>query len=193
MRAQAHTLEGIVAAMLILTSVIIALQVTAVTPLTASTASQHIETQEQASTAGMLSAARSDGLIRPTVLFWNETIAGYHNAGDSGYYATGPPTEFGSLLNETFNEAGYAFNVVARYTTSTGNLRERKIVYMGNPSDSASAASVTITLYDDDRLLDSSGAKTRKGLRSTPFFVDDVSPDSQVYAVIDVEVIVWRM
>lgn len=194
MRGQAHTLEGIVGAMLILSSVVIALQVTAVTPLTASTASQHIEMQEGASAAGILSAARSDNLIRPTLLHWNESGAKFHGAGRDGYYTQGgPPTAFGALLNETFSEEGYAFNVVARYVTAEGSIREREVVDMGHPSDSAASASYSVTLYDSDRIRDASGTKTTKTLAETPFFADDAASNSQVYAVVDVEVVVWRM
>lgn len=194
MRAQAHTLEGVVAAMLILTSVVIALQVTAVTPLTASTASQHIEMQERASASGVLAAARANGSVRPTLLYWNNTSARFHGSGSNGYYTTsGPPTAFGKLLNQTFTEDGYAFNVNARYVTRDGNIRERQIVHMGQPSDSATAASVTVTLYDRDVLLDADRESTLKELSSTAFFANDALPDSHVYAVVDVEVVVWRM
>lgn len=194
MRAQAHTLEGIVAAMLVITSVIVALQVTAVTPLTASTASQHIEMQEGATASGVLASARSERIIRPTLLYWNDSGARFHGSGESGYYTEGgPPTEFGAFLDDTFGEDGYAFNVVARYTTRDGSIRDRRVVHMGQPSDSAAAASYTVTLYDGDRLLDASGEKTNRTLSSTPYFADDVGQGDNVYAVVDVEVVVWRM
>lgn len=194
MRAQAHTLEGIVAAMLVLSSVVIALQVTAVTPLTASTASQHIEMQEGAAAAGVLSAAWSNDQIRPTLLYWNESGARFHGSGTNGYYTTGgPPTVFGNQLDDAFGEQGYAFNVVARYVRADGHIRERRVVYMGRPSDSAAASSVTVTLYDSDRLRDASGNQTDATLASSPFFIDDIDDQSNVYAVVEVEVIVWRM
>lgn len=194
MRAQAHTLEGIVAAMLVISSVVIALQVTAVTPLTASTASQHIEMQEGAAASGVLASARAEGIIRPTLLYWNDTGARFHGSGKSGYYTQGgPPTEFGEFLNNTFGEDGYAFNVVARYTTHDGTIRERRVVHMGQASDSAAAASYTVTLYESDRMLDASGSKTNRTLASTPYFANDIGHGDHVYAVIDVEVVVWRM
>lgn len=197
MRAQAHTLEGIVAAMLILTSIVIALQVTAVTPLTASTASQHIETQERASASGVLSSARSSDAIRPMLLYWNRTGARFHGSGENGYYATTDdiPVKmaFPELLNRSFGQNGYAFNVVARYVTPDSNIRERRIIYMGRPSDSAAASSVTVTLYDRDRVLDAGRHTTDANLSSSPFFADDIAPGSHVYTVVDVEVVVWRM
>ena len=93
-RGQAHVLEGIVAAMLILTSVIFALQVTAVTPLTASTANQHLQTQGSGTAAGLLAAADQRGTLRDTILYWNETGGRFHDSGDSAQYADVIPTEF---------------------------------------------------------------------------------------------------
>lgn len=194
MRAQAHTLEGIVAAFLVISSVIIALQVTAVTPLTASTASQHIEMQERASTAGVLSSARAERLIRPTLLYWNATAAKFHGAGPNGYYTEGgPPTEFGRLLNTTYAEDGFAFNVAVRFVTVDGNIRSSRLVYMGRPSDNAAAASTTLTLYDDDRLRTAAHAESGQPLNGTAYLTDDLDVDSHLYGIVDVEVIVWRM
>lgn len=194
MRAQAHTLEGVVAAMLVISSVILALQVTAVTPLTASTASQHIEMQEKASAGGLLGAARDDGLVRETLLYWNESGARFHGTGANGYYTTGgPPTAFGEMLNETFGADGYAFNLNARFVSANGNIQERRVVYMGRPSDSAAAASGTVTLYDADELRDVDQTRTGRALEDASFFAENQDPDSHVFAVVDVEVVVWRM
>ncbi len=67
MRAQAHTLEAIVSGMLLLASLVFALQMTAVTPLSASTSSQHIENQQQAIGHGVLASAVAEGALKPAV------------------------------------------------------------------------------------------------------------------------------
>ncbi|MFC7173351.1 hypothetical protein ACFQL0_08225 [Haloplanus litoreus] len=84
-RAQAHTLEAITAGMIVLASVVFALQVTAVTPLSASTASQHIENQQEASAAGVLDAARESGALHAAVRHWDETNGSLHGAGGGAY------------------------------------------------------------------------------------------------------------
>lgn len=194
MRAQAHTLEGVAAALVVVMSVVFALQVTAVTPLTASTASQHIENQERSAAQGVLSVAAGNGSLEGTLLAWNETANTFHNASDQGYYASGgPPTAFGALLNETFLSRGVAFNVNVHYLKPGGTRATRKLVHLGEPSDNAVSASRTVTLYDDDRLVAANGTRTETTLANASYFADDRDVASHVYQVVEVEVVVWRM
>ncbi|MFB6153389.1 MAG: hypothetical protein ABEJ27_03965 [Halodesulfurarchaeum sp.] len=193
-RGQAHTLEGIAAALLVLASVTFALQVTAVTPLTASTASQHIENQQRGATAGMLAVAANNQTLKPTILYWNESGSRFYGSDvEEGYYVSGgPPTAFGKLLNKTLDQAGIAFNVKLVYLTQSWETRTRRLVYLGHPSDNAVAVTRTVTLYDHDVIRNTSGP-TDKTVAETSFFAPDVSPQGHLYNVIRVEVIVWRM
>lgn len=194
-RGQAHTLEGIAAAILIVSSVVFALQVTAVTPLTASTASQHIENQQRGAGNGLLATADASGALRESVLYWNDTRAAFYGTEAEGFYVEGaPPTRFGEMLEDTFDDAGLAFNVNVHYLTSAGDERSRRMVYLGNPSDHAVTVGRTITLYDDDVLLDEDGTETATTLAETDrFFAPNVDESSHVYNVVRVEVTVWRM
>jgi F0F1-type ATP synthase membrane subunit b/b' len=70
-RGQAFTLEAVVSAVLLLTAIAFALQVTIVTPLSASTSSQHIENQQAAVSDGLLAAEAENGTIKETLLYWN--------------------------------------------------------------------------------------------------------------------------
>ena len=67
-RGQAYTLEAIIASVLLISSLVFALQVTVVTPLSASTSNQHIENQQRASAAGVLTAAQETGALKDAVL-----------------------------------------------------------------------------------------------------------------------------
>ncbi|MFB6113981.1 MAG: hypothetical protein ABEJ58_07760 [Halodesulfurarchaeum sp.] len=194
-RGQAHTLEGIAAAILVLGSVVFALQVTAVTPLTASTASQHIENQQRAVASGVLSIAKETGALDSSVRYWNETGVTFHGTPAEGYYLHGgPPNRFGSMLNDSFGEAGIAFNVDVTYLTPSGAQRNRRMVYQGTPSDHAVVVGRTVVLYDDDVLLDASGNETDTTLGETNgYFAPDMAPSSHVYNVLRVEVTVWQM
>jgi len=58
--------------MLLLASVLFALQVTAVTPLTGSTSSQHIENQQASLAEGLLATQVENGSIVPTILLERE-------------------------------------------------------------------------------------------------------------------------
>lgn len=197
MRGQAHTLEAVTGSLLLLGAVLFALQTTAVTPLTASTSSQHIENQQAAVAEGVLVSAQEQGALKPTLLYWNETGATHWNADYLGAYTrSGPPTALGETLNETFLERGIAFNLNVHYVQND-QQRSHRIVNFGEPSDNAVSATKTVTLYDDDVLLAADGTPTTTTLAETnQFYVDNDAAAAQtsgVYNVVVVEVVVWRM
>ena len=193
-RGQAHTLEAFTASLLLVGAIVFALQVTAVTPLTASTSSQHIENQQQQIAAGLLDSAASNGSLREAVLYWNDTEGQFHGVNDrEGYYAIGGPsgTQFGDMLNRTFRDRGIAMNVNVWFVTATGGVQRERMVHFGTPSDNAVSARRTITVYDDEQLTAPGATETLA--ESTTFYAADRSPTTGVYAVLRVEVIVWRM
>jgi hypothetical protein len=192
-RGQAHALEGIAAALLILTSVIFALQVTAVTPLTASTASQHLQTQGAGVTEGALATAAERGALNDQVLYWNESAGQFYATGESGTYGTTPPTEFGTILDRTLAEAGLIYNVNVLYLTSVGDQRVRPVVHQGEPSDQAVTVTRTVTLYDDDRLRAADESPSGTTLADADgFFINDLAR-GPLYNVVRVEVVVWQV
>jgi hypothetical protein len=201
-RGQAHTLEGVVASLLLLSSLVYALQVTAVTPLSASTSNQHIENQEQASASGLLATAadkpRPGGdALKAAVLYWDESAGAFHQLSAGPYQNdAGFPADFtlGTMLQDGFSDRGIAYNVYFHFQTDSGKATER-LVYRGAPSDNAVSASRTVTLYDDDELYEadeSLDTGTTVGGTSN-FYAPDVDSPSAVYNVVRVEVVVWRM
>lgn len=188
-RAQAHTLEAFTAALLLVGSVVFALQVTAVTPLTASTSSQHIENQQAQVARGVLDGAAENGSLREAVLDWNDSVGAFLNASDQGYYvrAGQANNSFNAMLDRTFLERGIAANVNVRYLTADGDLRSRRMVYLGSPSEHAVSVSRSITLYDGDEL--DGGPTTLNDSES--YFIPDRGEGS-VHNVVRVEVVVWQ-
>ncbi|WP_435069575.1 DUF7288 family protein [Haloplanus sp. C73] len=197
MRAQAHTLEAITASIVILASVVFALQVTAVTPLSASTSSQHIENQQQASAAGVLDAARETGDLDTAIAYWDDTNGSLHGISAGAYTSDADVnrTAFGAMLLDTFESRGVAFNVYFTYTTDTGTLVSRSFIYRGEPSDNAATASTTVALYDDHPLYDADGHPTDTTVNESASYATYVPPDSDtgLYNTVRVEVVVWRM
>jgi len=217
MRGQAHTLEAVAGAVLLLAGVVFALQSSVVTPLTASTASQHIENQQSAVAEGLLEAAKDNGTLQQAVLYYNNSSTcpegGFHNTtcpngGGVPYANGGPPLRFGDSLNETFLDRGIAFNVNVNYVGANGDVRTEQMVYVGRPSDNAVTVRRSFTLFDDDRIYLPNGSKSQMTLNETKrvdscaaangdtcrqFYAPDAAPNSTVYNVIQVEVIVWRM
>lgn len=194
-RGQAHTLEGVVASLVLLSGIVFALQVTAVTPLSASTSNQFIENQQQASAAGVLATAEENGALQRAVLFWDNQSDRFHNTTDENYYTTGgPPNEFGEMLNRTFDGGGVVFNVYYTYLGRNDNLNRIRVVYRGEPSDNAVTASRMITISDDDVLYAHDGTATSVNVtEAANLYMPDTDSSSGVYNVVKVEVIAWRM
>jgi hypothetical protein len=196
-RGQVYTLEAFSAAVIMLTGLLFALQMTAVTPLTASTSSQHIENQQAAVAEAVLASADEKGSLKRTVLYWDSTSGEFHGVAEQGaYLGGGPPTEFGQTLNETFRREGIAFNVNLYYFEQNQTARggPRQMVFLGTPSEHAVTATRSVTLYDDDKLYDRDRTWSSTELSGTNvYFAEDVSNDTAVYNVVQVEVVVWRM
>lgn len=211
-RGQAFTLEAIVAGILLLTSLVFALQVTAVTPLSSSTSSQHIENQQQAVAEGVLATSGDAGALKRLALFWDDS-GGQFWCADAGDYYTSrrPDTGFGERIEAAFGGSGVAYNVYITYETDTGETREN-LIYRGEPSDNAVSAARQVTLYDSDTLtrpVDTDGdgnrcddgdegyanevVSTSTQIGPGTFYADETSTSSDVYNIVRVEVVAWRM
>jgi hypothetical protein len=188
-RGQAHTLEAFVAALLLVGSVVFVLQVAATTTLTASTSSQHVENQQVQVARGLLDGAVENGSLREALLRWNDSTGTFVDAGDRGYYVRAGQSNdtFGAMLDRTASDRGIAANVDVLYLSAGGDLRSRRMVHVGTPSDHATSVGRLITLYDDDELDD--GPTTLND--SSSYFVPDTAEGS-VHGVVRVEVTVWR-
>jgi hypothetical protein len=199
-RGQVFTLEAFVAALLVLSSVAFALSVTASTPLSSSTSSQHIESQQAALGGGMLGAGQATDVIRPTLLAWNDTTGRFHGATDRGFYRTCAfGTAFGQLLETSLEDHGMACNVKVSHITQTGDVREDRLVYLGEPSGNAVRVRTSVVLYDDDLLVnedilvDGTGtASTTRVADAETFYGVDAAPNDRLYNVVVVEVTLWR-
>jgi hypothetical protein len=193
-RGQAHTLEAFAAATILLASIVFALQVTAVTPLTASTSSQHIENQQEAIATGVLAGAAENETLKPTLLYVNNSTGRFHGDTFDGMYVSGgPPTTLGERLDETFLDRGIAFNLYVHFQTSDRTVRRETVVEMGGPSDNAISARWLVTLYDDDVLYAEDGTETDHTLTASDSFYAADRHVGPVYNVVEVEVVVWRM
>lgn len=192
-RSQVFTLEAFVAALILLPSIVFALQLTAVTPLSASTSSQYVETQQRELLEGTLDSARANGSLRVPLLSWDAARGTFHDAGASGYVTEcSLGTAFGALLERTFAADEMVCNVALHYNEGD-RIRTERLIHVGTPPDTAVSVSRTVTLYDDDVLYDAAGQPTNTTLNSTSaFYATDQAPNSPVYTVVRVEVTVWQ-
>ncbi|MFT4947185.1 MAG: hypothetical protein ACI8TL_001425, partial [Natronomonas sp.] len=112
------TLEAVTSALLLLVAIGFALQMTAVTPLSASTSSQHLENQLQKSSEGVLGSTAENGSLKAIVLEWDEDDQQFAGADSVGYYRGSPPdSAFGDTLERAYTDRNVAYNVVVHYHT----------------------------------------------------------------------------
>lgn len=194
-RGQAHTLEAVAAAILLLGSLTFALQVTAVTPLSASTSNQHIENQQAATVEGVIESARESGALYEAALYWNDSAGNFHDADRRGFTTNEDVRRIplGSALAAEFAERGVAFNVRFRYQREDGQERTVQYIYRGQPSDNAVTRKATVTLYEDDPLIAADRSPTSTTVNESSLYASNADPSSNLYNVIRVEVTVWRM
>ena len=192
-RAQAYTLEAFVAALVLLGAVVFALQGTAVTPQSASTASETSQKQLERTGQGVLDDAAADGSLRQAVLYWDRSDGTFHGLEpyESAYKNAALPTAFGAQLNRSFGATGIAYNVNIQYRKPSGATATKILVDSGTPSDDAVRVSELLTLHDDDVLYTDAGDPGQTTLTNASFYAPDSSPDSGVYNVVTVEVVLW--
>lgn len=196
-RGQTYTLEAIAAGVLVIAGVAFAIQATAVTPLSVSTASEHVENQERAMAETLLERTAADGSLKAAVLFWNPNTSTFHNATAQGYLNTSgpgpPPNAFGDELERVFAEGRIATNVHVVYDTPSG-LKSKTMVFQGSPSNNAVTATHSLVLTDSDALT-APGFET-DALNDTEddvLYAPDVIPDGRAYNVVEVRLVVWQM
>jgi hypothetical protein len=194
-RGQAHTLEGVVASLILLSAVVFALEMTAVTPLSASTSSQHIENQQEATARGVLASAAETGALQRAVLSWNDSSEQFYNTSSLGYFTTDPPpNEFGEMLNRSFNRKGVAYNIYLSYQEPDGTTDRERFTYQGRPSDNAVQATWTVTLMQNDEIHTHEGVASGTEVSDeSTYFAPRAADQSSVYNVVRVEVVVWRI
>lgn len=196
-RAQAHTLEAFVAALILVAGLVFAAQATAVTPLSASTSNQHIENQHRALAQDLLSTTAEDGSLHAAVVYWEDEETGFVGTHTDRRYYTETPTEaehpLASVL-EVFTDNYLAYNIDLTYRDGESGTEEIRMVEMGSPSDNAVAVTRPIALYDSTEVSGGTNAGTMLDeLDDGAFYADDVDPDGQLYNVVEVRIVVWRL
>jgi hypothetical protein len=203
-RAQAFTLEGFIAAVLVLSALLFALQSIVITPSTGGEIGGQTERSLQQQSGDVLAVNAESGNLSRVVRYWDDGCGAvnYHNASSVGYDSTTNITDgkyaLGTLLNETFEERGRPFNVVVEYHTNSskpgweaGQTRNATIFRQGAARETSITTSYTVVLYDDQELTAPPASKTLGEADECPgeaFAIPDASPNSEVYNVVTVRV-----
>ncbi|MFP4590706.1 MAG: hypothetical protein ACLFMX_01415 [Halobacteriales archaeon] len=194
-RAQAFTLEALVAGLLVVAALLYAMQAVVVAPGIPG-ADVEPDIRQQATDA--MDIAQREGAISEMVRYYNnstseETFA--HARGeDTGYGSGVPPTRFGELINQTFHQRGMVVNVDVQYqrpnATSTDTER---LIYQGAPPDAATVATTTVTLYSNQTLTgpDGDNVTLAEAASTGAYPIHDVDPGGPLHNVVQVRVVVW--
>jgi hypothetical protein len=195
-RAQVFTLEGVLAALVVLAGLVFALQAVVLTP----GASEATAPADGAHLDSVLAEATADGSLRRAVLHWDAGTGAFHDVGsgsDVSYYATRFDsgvfdTEFKRHLNAAFGP-GVAVNVVVHYETNASGRKTQRLLYNGPPGDGAVRGATTLALYDGDPLYDAPDPQSTTVSETPDFYASDVTGVSNdLYNVLEVEVVVWQ-
>lgn len=191
--AQMHTLEAVVAAMIMVAIIVFTIQATSLTPLTSSTANAHIEAQLQTMGQDMLSALSysaygEDSQLKEDILSWD----GKEYVWNGSMYRT-TNSENKALQNSSLAEIltliavprGIAHNVYFSWVTEEGIMTDKSYIYNGDPSDNAVIISKKVVLSDSD-VGNPSVFIANTG-------IPDADTDTDFYNIVNVKMTLWRM
>lgn len=206
-RGQAYTLEGVVAALVVLAGVFFAIQATTAAPQAAGASSLQAEQHDRSLTASELVSA-DDETIRRALLYWDGSAGAFHCTTGESYYTGAaddsgscpssdavPPLPFGESIADALGP-GYTYNVILAYNDTTDRAT-RRMVYQGEPGDGAIRATTTVVLTDGHNLTAQDGTETDQTLgESGSFYAPDLettgAEEEHLYNVVHVEVVAWR-
>jgi hypothetical protein len=209
-RAQAYTLEAILGGLVIAVAVLFALNATVVTPSTSGAVGPEMrENLRQQADDVLATAAEDDSFdLSGVVRYWDPAARTFYQASspEVGYGSGQPPGAFGRLLNDTFTERGYRYNVEMSYLGAANDTGPDEgsgtvqMVFQGEPDRQGIVATHRVTLFDNQTLsttqmssrgvelwqLDTNATDGDDGYYPVPDAID-----GPVYNVVEVRVIVW--
>jgi hypothetical protein len=198
-----QTVEGITAAIILLSVLALVVQATSVTPLTSSFTNQHVKVELQNMGQDVLTTldethsnpndANSTTLLEDSVLYW---MKGY----DDDWYAwnnttyislTDPinksqlNTPLGSSLSYLLTQYGIANNVEVGYSDTTGHVRTTKMIWNVDPSQNSVTVTRIVVLHDGNTEVpdDYDGN----------YILPDISPDTSLHNIAEIRLTMWVM
>jgi len=195
-RGQAYTLESLVAALLLVTAVLFALQAVVITPTSAGAQDRDVQSQRHQVASDLLTTAANDGELSRLARYWDCSDGGFADASGTdtwvprdGYPSDEVPIDdFGSAINQTF-DAGTRYNVELVYA-SGDEQNVSRIVYQGTPGSDVVTASHTIALTDGQLVTGPNYDDTQiQNCGSPP--IKNMDDSSNVYNVVEIRVVLW--
>lgn len=147
-RGQAFTLEGVIGAMILLTAVLFALNSAVLLPSTGETGNQAQIEQEA---KDVMQVAADEGHLSQIARCYNTTEEQWAWAEGEGTPAAPPENALGNMTEETFGDRDRSYNIEVKYANNTDPER---LVYQGASTRNGVTVSRTVTLYNDQPLIE---------------------------------------
>lgn len=199
-RGQAYTLEALIAALLLVTAVLFAMQSVVITPTSAGQ-DRDVSAQQHQMASDALSTAANDGELSRLVRFWDCSDGGFsHGTFISGSPADqwmetegypsdlAPIEDVGETLNYTF-DAGTRYNLELVYTNASGGQEVSRIVYQGTPGDDVVTASHTVAITEGQQVTGRAEDSETVGGCDDPAIPEAGS--GPVHNVVEVRLVLW--
>jgi hypothetical protein len=191
--AQMHTIEAMMAAVIMVGIIVFTVQATSLTPLTSSTANAHIEAQLQAMGQDMLnilaySAHGEDSDLKNEIKEWDGKAyvwdgEKYESIDSENNNLTNSSSA--SMLKFIAMPRGIAHNIHFNWVDENGVTVSKPYIYNGDPSDNAVIISKKVMLSDSN--IEDKNA----------FYANTSIPDSDeitgFYNIVNVKLTLWRM
>jgi hypothetical protein len=185
-KAQMHTLEGVAAATIMLLVIVYAIDATSMTPLTSSSANVHVETELQTLGQDILGALDYsepgyNSELKSDIMNWNGSEYVWNGTAYNDSVDQSPlNNNLTNITKATLVTQGIAHNVEITFLDNS-TLTSQYMIYNGDPSDNAVIVSRKIVLHDGD---------LKFPLNQT---INDIDPSTNLYNIVDVKLILWRM
>lgn len=197
-RGQAYSLEALIAAILLLSAILFAVNSVVITPTSGGTLGPDVQAEFKGEAQDALTTAEHGGELTYLALYFNESE---ENDGMAGDWEPGPGFQewpedepfftFGDTLDHVFEERGQRYNVELAWHNESGVRHTEDVVFQGSPGDEVVVASKTVTLTDDMQITDPEGGAKRIGQAEDEYPIPNLETDDQFYNSVEVRVIVW--
>lgn len=186
-RGQAYTLEGIVAAILVVSSLLLALQAVVVTPTTEGTADRDTMSQLDTQADDVLAAAHEQEALAEAALWDNSsngTVPGWRVGRCPGGLA------FCTMLEETFTNRSYRYNVYVDYRAN-GTTDTKPLFEQGVPNSNAVTATHAVTLHGGMNLTGPYVPDVSLSEFERDFYVEKTDAGGLDLYMVEIRVVVW--
>lgn len=213
-KGQIHTLEGLMASIIMLLVLVMVINNTAVTPLSSSTTNKHVQLELMNMGEDLLASLDythdpttcPNTPLKEAILEWN----GDQFVWNGKYFKdVSPPnaiytdmnnTTFAETLNSTFSQLGIAYDVEIVYFTNGTNAIAKKMIWNGDPSDNSVTVTRMVMFHDDDKMniVGPIGGNTPCVFSPNPNGIPDADKDTipgakGFYNIVYVRLTLWRM